>query len=349
MANLEPPTLGAPAPPWGPAPPHDAAAPRRRPQRVWLHVLLFGLTFVSATWSQSVDLERATSLTDALLGPFLQPSRLLHGLTFAVTLMSILLAHEMGHYLTARRHGVDQTLPFFIPAPTFFGTLGAVILMRSQPPDRTVLMRVAVMGPYAGLVLAIPAAAWGLSHSIPVPPGLDMTEATWFGESLLWQGLAALFGPESPNVIVHPVGMAAWVGLFVTSLNLIPAAQLDGGHVAYALLGRRHAQLSRFVVLALFALGVTVGARNPNGYVWVIWAALLYFMGLRHPPVRDETAPVPRTWRVAGWAALVIFVLTFIPVPITLPQDVAPRSQPGRERSGDEAPSPLLPAEEFRL
>jgi membrane-associated protease RseP (regulator of RpoE activity) len=328
------------------APPPPPPAPPRRRQRTWLHVTLFVLTFVSAMWSQSLDVMHAQTLSEALLMPLLHPSRLATGLTFAVTLMAILLAHEMGHYLTARRYGVDQSLPFFIPAPTFFGTLGAVILMRSQPPNRQVLLRVAVMGPYMGLALAVPAAAWGLAHSTPIDATFLSQGTVWFGESLLWQGLAKIFGPDAPDIALHPVGLAAWVGLFVTSLNLIPAAQLDGGHVAYALFGRRQEQISRAVVMILFAVGVTLGARNPGGYVWVVWAVLLFAMGLRHPPVRDELAPLSRPGRIAGYAALAVFALTFIPVPITsAPPDevLRPESQPL-----DEAPADGQ-AEEFRL
>jgi membrane-associated protease RseP (regulator of RpoE activity) len=319
--------------------------PARPRQRTWLHVLLFVLTFISAMWSQSLDVAHARTLTEALLGPLLHPWRLLSGLTFAVTLMSILLAHEMGHYLTARRYGVDQSLPYFIPAPTYFGTLGAVILMRSQPPNRHVLLLVAVMGPYMGLLVALPAAAWGLAHSLPLDGALLGGGEVWFGESILWQLLAALFGPNTEDVILHPVGLAAWVGLFVTSLNLIPAAQLDGGHVAYALFGRRHERLSRVVVLVLFTAGVLIGSENPGGYVWVVWAVLLFGMGLRHPPVRDERQPVPRPARLSGYIALAVFVLTFMPVPITSADDVdLDRRAPAR----DEEPSGA-PAEEFRL
>ncbi len=331
---LGPPDVLAPPPYAPPAP------PPRAPARLWLHGLLFALTFLTATWSQSLDVY-ARTLGEAVLAPLLQPGRLLAGLSFSVPLMTILLAHEMGHYLTARRYGVDQSLPYFIPAPTLFGTLGAIILMRSQPPNRAVLMRVAVMGPYMGLVFAIPMAAWGIAHSTAID-GAVLEGGPWFGESLLWQAISAVFAPDAENLALHPVGFAAWAGFLVTSLNLIPAAQLDGGHVAYALFGRRQLQLSRLVVLVLFTVGVTLGARNQGAYVWVVWAALLFGMGLKHPPVRDELAPLSRGGRAAGWLALVVFVLTFMPVPITYPDpDAEPR--PRRERPHQESP------EEFRL
>src|SRR5688572_13649523 len=143
------------------APPTFSVAPARR---VWLHVALFFVTYASATWAYLVPRHGAGYLR-ALSGALLDPEQRQAAFMFATVLMAILLAHEMGHWLTARHAGVDQSLPYFIPAPTLVGTLGAIIVMRSQPPNRSVLLRVAVMGPYAGLLLALPAAAWGLAHS----------------------------------------------------------------------------------------------------------------------------------------------------------------------------------------
>ena len=266
--------------------PPAAAQPRRR-QRWALHIALFLATFVSAMWFQSIDWAQASSWADALLGPWRHPAQLHDGFVFAVTLLTILLAHEMGHYLVARHYGVDQTLPYFIPAPTLFGTLGAVILMRSMPPDRRVLLRVAAAGPFAGLLLALPAAAWGLAHSLPptVPPSPNEPVA---GTSLLWGWLVHTFAPASGDFInLHPVAFAAWAGLLVTAINLIPAAQLDGGHIAYALFGRRQLTLSRVVVVLLLGMGVFFNPQG-GGVVWLVWAVLLTLLGLRHPPVRDE-------------------------------------------------------------
>ncbi|MBI3178920.1 MAG: site-2 protease family protein, partial [Deltaproteobacteria bacterium] len=267
-------TLGPPAPP--PA--------LRKPRRSWVHATLFGATFVSAMLAQTLPRVAARSFGDAMGRVLSEPRLLLLGLPFAITLMAILVAHEMGHYLTARRYGVDQSLPYFIPAPTFFGTLGAIILMRSQPADRRVLLNVAVMGPYAGLLLAIPATAWGLAHSVAGEPPLR------FGSSLLFGWLNGWFAPEVAVLDLHPVALAGWVGLFVTSLNLIPAAQLDGGHVAYALFGRKQERFSLAVVLALLALGLALGFER--GTVWIFWALFLFVIGVRHPPVRDEMLPL---------------------------------------------------------
>ncbi len=320
-------------------PASQPAPPARRRSRPWLNVLLFVATFGSAILAQTLPQLPARSLGSALWQVAREPGLLLLGMPFAVTLMAILVAHEMGHYLTARRYGVDQSLPYFIPAPTFFGTLGAIIFMRSQPADRRVLLNVAVMGPYAGLVLAIPATAWGLAHSGAgeAGPGLQ------FGTSLLFSWLSGFFAPDMAVIDLHPVALAGWVGLFVTSLNLIPAAQLDGGHVAYALFGRKQERFSLAVVLALLALGLALGLER--GTVWIFWALFLFVIGVRHPPVRDEALPLSRAGRLSGILALVVFVLTFTPVPITVTSFTGV--------SGEEAPpSPAqdpAPAEEFQL
>ena len=305
-----------------PPPPSEPPSPRRRTTRPWLNVLLFFATFLSALLSQMMFLPHG-SMLDILLIPLVAPEQLLTAMPFAVTLMSILLAHEMGHYLTARRYGVDQSLPYFIPAPTIFGTLGAVILMRSQPPDRRVLLNVAVMGPYAGLVLAIPAAAWGLAHSIPYDDMALNQGGLVFGDSLLFRLLENVFSPAGTNVILHPVAMAGWVGLFVTSLNLIPAAQLDGGHVAYALFGKLQERLSLIVIVVLFTggmmitfLGEPTGTGSKGGEMWILWSLLLFVIGIRHPPVQDETRPLSRFDKANGILALGLFVLTFIPIPV---------------------------------
>jgi membrane-associated protease RseP (regulator of RpoE activity) len=285
------------------------------------------------------------------------------GLPFAVTLLVILLAHEMGHFLTAHSHGVDQSPPFFIPAPTLFGTLGAVILMRSQPPNRRVLLKVAVMGPYAGLLLAVPAAAWGLTQSTPIDVNDMPAGSVWFGSSLLFHGLEQVFSPNGSDVVLHPVAVAGWVGMFVTSLNLIPAAQLDGGHIAYALFGRSQEKISLVVVLLLLGTGMFISCLgDPNtpgatgGEVWILWALLLFVIGLRHPPVRDESIPLTPAQKFNGGIALVVFVLTFIPVPVKMlgvpsapPTDGRPQQLQPRHFDPFEEPPHHGPAEEFRL
>ncbi|MDP7040070.1 MAG: site-2 protease family protein [Myxococcota bacterium] len=332
--------------------------PRRQPekknkpkQRWFLHLLLFTLTFISAMWSQIQPLP-GEDFFELITGPLANPERLMHGLPFATTLMAILLAHEMGHYLTARRYGVDQSLPYFIPAPTIFGTLGAIILMRSQPETRRDLLNVAVMGPYAGIILAIPAAAWGLAHSIPIEPEQMQPGQLWFGSSILFSFLENHFSPNGSDVMLHPVAFAGWVGMFVTSLNLIPAAQLDGGHVAYSLFGRWQEMISRIIVLGLIGVGFYLG--TGKGTIWIFWGILLLLFGLRHPPVQNESFPLSKGQKANAIFALVLFVLTFIPVPIEIvgldeinknPAQQAPLEQ----QELPAVPSPENAAEEFKL
>jgi membrane-associated protease RseP (regulator of RpoE activity) len=266
-----------------PSPPAEAR-PSRQPQRLGLHVGLFAATFVSAMWFQSIDWGGSAGWTDAFLSPWRNPALLADGVVFAAALLAILLAHEMGHYLVARRNDVDQSLPYFIPAPTLFGTLGAVILMRSQPANRRVLLRVAAAGPFAGLALALPASIWGLMHSTPLTGPPSPGEPV-IGGSLLWGLLVRGFAPmEHAAVTLHPVAVAGWAGLLVTGLNLIPAAQLDGGHIAYALFGRRQLGISRAVVVLLLGMGVLFGIQGP-GMVWLVLTVLLTLLGLRDPPV----------------------------------------------------------------
>jgi membrane-associated protease RseP (regulator of RpoE activity) len=338
LPNLPPP------PPAGPVP--------QRPRLRWrLSAALLAATFLSALAAGALAELDAAALSEKLDWLWAEPARLLDGLPFALALLGILLAHELGHFFTARRFGVEQSLPYFIPAPTLFGTLGAVILMRSQPQDRRVLLYVAVMGPFVGLLAAVPVTAWGLMHSVPVAPGDAPASDLVLGSSLLFRFLVAELGPGTPFVDLHPVAVAGWVGLFVTCLNLIPAAQLDGGHVAYALFGPRQERLSSMVLVALFTLGATLGLCHGGalqGAVWVIWAAFLYILGVRHPPVRDESVPLLRRHRAMGIAAFALFVVTFTPVPVASIDDLAGGAPPALESPGD-APRPPGAGEEYRL
>lgn len=334
--------------------------PQRRGHRPALHVLLFVVTFLSAAWTQ-MPMPDTGSFWPTLFAALTDPVRLWQSSMFAGTLMGILLAHEMGHYLMAKRRGVDQSLPYFIPAPTLVGTLGAVILLRGRPDDRGALLEVAAVGPLVGLIPALAATIWGLAHSAVTLGPAPQTYA--LGSSLLFSWLRTIFGPEGAGIALHPVAFAGWVGLFVTSINLIPAAQLDGGHIAYALLGRRQTRFSGAVVIGLVALGlVSALGTGPHsgagGVVWLLWAVLLFVIGLEHPPVRDEGRPLTRSQMLAGWLALALFIVTFVPSPISAtdpgdtmdsrPQDLVlppapPRGGPRHRREG------RWPAEEFEL
>jgi membrane-associated protease RseP (regulator of RpoE activity) len=226
--------------------------------------------------------------------------------------MGILLAHELGHYLMARRHGVDVTLPYFIPAPSFIGTFGAFIKMRSPARDPRMLLDIGAAGPLVGVAVSIPLVALGLSLS--EVKQIEGQTGTALGDSiLLWILSRLVVGPLPPgcDVVIHPVGFAGWIGLLVTSLNLLPVGQLDGGHVVYALLGERQKRISKLVFVGLLALGV-LGWEG-----WLVWGVLLLIMGFRHPPPVEWWVPLDRKRKAIGWLTMAVFVLTFIPVPFS--------------------------------
>jgi membrane-associated protease RseP (regulator of RpoE activity) len=251
--------------------------------------------------------------------PFLWPGQLLEGLPFAVTLLAILGTHEFGHYFTARSYGASVSLPYFIPAPPpvfLFGTLGAVIRMRSPARDRNALFDIAVAGPLAGLIVAIPALWLGLrwSRLAVVPEGGGVT----FGDSLLMHFMNYLvFGnvPEGMDVIVHPVALAGWVGLFVTALNLFPVGQLDGGRIAYALFGPGHRFVSIGTFFALLALGAVAESVN-----WIVFAGLVVLLiGFHHAPPLDDVTPLSPERYGVGVVCLVLLILLIPRGPIALP------------------------------
>jgi membrane-associated protease RseP (regulator of RpoE activity) len=241
---------------------------------------------------------------------------LVGGPVYSATLMTILLAHESGHYLMTRRYGIPATLPYFIPLPLPpFGTLGAVIKMRGRMTHRRALLDIAVAGPLAGLFFAIPALAIGLrlSEIIPVEntPGFSLQ----LGESLLFTLVARLtVGPvsEGQDLLLHPMAYAAWTGLFVTALNLLPVGQLDGGHVIYALLGR---QSKKVFVITLIAFAVICAFFYPG---WALLIMLILFFGFQHAPPLDDVTPLSAGRKVLGVLVMVLFILAFTPVPFKL-------------------------------
>lgn len=250
-----------------------------------------------------------------------EPGRILVGLPFAASLLGILGVHEFGHYALGRHHGMPITLPYFIPVPPvppfLLGTLGALIRLRGAVRDRRALFDMAVAGPLAGLVVAVPILAFGLSRSRILPPAALSGEGLELGDSLLlkliqWLVLGPL--PADHVVVLHPVATAAWFGFFVTALNLIPAGQLDGGHIVYALFGRRHALISKLTVGALVAAGVVFGSIN-----WLVWAVLIVtLMGFRHGPTMDDITTLGPGRRALGLLALVLLFLLVPPVPLSV-------------------------------
>ena len=279
-----------------------AVAPPRKPRVIW-NVVLFSLTLITTVLAGALQ-EGVNPLKDPALIP--------KGFPFAFALMGILLAHELGHYLVAKKNGVDVTLPYFIPAPSFIGTFGAFIKMRSPARDRKMLLDIGAAGPLVGVVVSLPLVALGLSLS--EVKQIEGQVGTTLGDSvLLWLINRLVVGPIPPgyDVVIHPVGFAGWIGLLVTSLNLLPVGQLDGGHVVYALLGERQNRISRFVFVGLLVLGV-LGWEG-----WLVWGVLLLIMGFRHPPPVEWWVPLDRKRKIIGWLTIAVFILTFIPVPFS--------------------------------
>ncbi|MFN0168291.1 MAG: site-2 protease family protein [Bryobacteraceae bacterium] len=230
------------------------------------------------------------------------------GLPFSVTLLTILLAHEMGHYLTCRHYGLRSSLPYFLPAPVLIGTFGAFIRIRSVIQSRRTLFDVAFAGPAAGFMFAIPALGIGLALS-KVVPGIGAEHQIHFGAPpLLWALERLVFpGIPSEDIYLHPVARAAAIGLLATAWNLLPIGQLDGGHILYAFSGRLHKRLS-FAVLGLLLVAGLFFWRG-----WLVWAFLLLF-ARRHPSVYDSE-PLGLERGRLGWASVAMFLLSFTVTP----------------------------------
>ena len=292
------------------------AATPRRTERWWLHVLLFVLTFGTTTY---VGANFAVNFRPSLLTPGASPAATLGALfrgaiTFSVPLLLILLAHEMGHYLMCRRYGINASPPYFIPFPSLVGTMGAFIRIREPIRNKSQLFDVGVAGPIAGFLVALPLLAWGLAHTRPNPSPVLSEGTILFRYPLLVTLFQKVFLGQtftSVDAIEHPVFIAAWFGLFVTALNLLPLGQLDGGHALYAVFGRHQ----RTIAIPLLIVLAFMGLKWPG---WWIWVAFTLFTGLRHPPVLDEDAPLDARRRLVAAVVLLIFALCFAPIPIEL-------------------------------
>ena len=269
----------------------------------WVHIILFLLTFASTLTVGA--LQRGADIIS-------HPQRITEGLPFSLSLLFILLVHEFSHYFMSRKHGVDSSLPYFIPAPTLFGTLGAFITMRSRITTRNALMDIGSSGPIAGFLVSIVAVVIGLWYS-DVRAVESSGEMIVLGDSILFSLLAKLVVgtvPSGSDIYLHPVAFAGWIGFFVTSLNLIPVGQLDGGHIAYAFLGEAHLWVSRILLGVLLVLGLLLFEG------WLIWAVLLFFLGSKHPPILYPDIQLDLGRKAVGILAFIIFILTFIPVPV---------------------------------
>lgn len=318
-------------PPESPSnPPSIAVAPipaavLPRPEsfrRQWLlSAALFAATFATTTLAGLFHAGGDVDLLTAILVVTARPSILLLGLPFSVTLMVILLAHEMGHFLACRYYGIRCTPPYFIPSPFLFaGTFGAFIRIRSPFKDRRALFDVGIAGPLAGFVFVIPALIVGIAYSTLIPRGSSQGDIT-FGEPLLFRWLAKIvldYSPETQDMIGHPIAMAAWLGLLVTCLNLFPIWQLDGGHIAYAVLGReRQRQTSLCASIALIMISF-LGWPVPS---YLLFGILLLVLGSRfrfyHPSTLDDDLNIGRGRLLLGVLALLILLVSFTPVPIS--------------------------------
>lgn len=271
----------------------------------FLHISLFVLTFLSTLLVGAV--QTGADLIE-------EPLKIYKGIPFSLTLMIILLSHEFSHYFSSRKHGVEATLPYFIPAPTIFGTFGAFIKMKSPIVTRKALIDIGASGPIAGFIISVIATIIGLNMS-EIVSSAQAKGALNLGDSLLFSLLSRIVlgvTPSDSDILLNPVAFAGWIGLFVTSINLIPVGQLDGGHIAYALFGEKHTRLSFMLIFVMILFGWFLWEG------WFIWAVLLLILGLRHPPVIYWEVPLDSKRKFIGWLALVIFILTFIPTPFQL-------------------------------
>ncbi len=303
---------------------------RKGRSRVWINAVLFALTLVSTLFSGALYSDAVVTITSGW--DMIRPQFLLNGLPFAATLLSILAAHEFGHYFAARYHKVAVTLPYFIPMPLTFGTLGAFIQLKEPVPDRRKLFDIGVAGPLAGLVLAVPLLFYGLATS-PVRIPEVTTGIMQEGNSLFYLAAKLLvFGEMLPNamtgkdVLMNQVTFAAWIGLLVTALNLLPVGQLDGGHTVFAMFGEKARLINRVTVgvLAFFALAslgpvqrllpILSGVAYAGWFLWLF--LILFLIGVQHPPALDDVTRLDRRRWWLGVLVIIIFVLIFVPVPM---------------------------------
>ncbi len=298
--------------------------PPTRP--LWPAIVLFLLTVLS-TLAVGSELAASYAKNQApfsnvdnpftmICQPIEHPAILLSGIPFSFTLLGILFAHEMGHYIACKMYKIDVSYPMFIPAPTLFGTFGAFIRIRSPITTRRALFDVGIAGPIAGFIVAIPAMAYSVAVAKIVPDAQANADIL-LGSPPLVRFFTVLFHPNVPVswLLLNPVGRAAWVGLFATALNLLPVWQLDGGHILYSLANEGHRRISIALALVLIALGF-------QWLGWALWGFILLVLTLRfrHPPVMNRWEPLDGSRRLLAVVALAIFALCFTLVPLITPQ-----------------------------
>lgn len=313
---------------WRPAtgsiPYYEAARVAPSTRSLLFSTLLFFLTLVTcliagAHFAAAYARNEAASF-DTLFQLFSDalhhPSLLLSGLPFAITLLTILLAHELGHYFACKHHHIRASYPFFIPAPTLIGTFGAFILIRSPIRSARALFDVGASGPLVGFLFALPPLAYGVLRARVIPGlALDPDADVVFGVPLILKLMTAIVQPNAhaSDLLLHPVGRAAWVGLFATALNLLPVGQLDGGHIVRSISPRVHRWISWILPLVLIPLGFYLWKG------WYFWAGLLLVLRfLRMAPIYDPT-PLDPNRRFGAFLSLVVFLLCFMPAPLWFP------------------------------
>jgi len=288
---------------------HIQRRPRPRFARTQVNLILLLVTVLTTTFFGG-----AWSWADYSGKPFLSAESIGFGsLFFTVPLLTILGSHEMGHYLVAKRYKVQASLPFFLPSVPPLGTFGAFISMRDPIPNRRALLDIGVSGPLVGFAIAIPVTLAGLALSA-ASPATGLTLAGEAQPSLLFRALSLFFPlPDTLLAHPHPLAFAGWVGLFVTAINLLPAGQLDGGHVARALLGSRQLYLSWSAVLILFGLSIFYPG-------WFLFGFLILILGVRHPPPLNDLSRLDPGRKLIGIAAVAILIVTFVPQPFVTVQ-----------------------------
>ncbi|MCX6355173.1 MAG: site-2 protease family protein [Candidatus Aureabacteria bacterium] len=273
-----------------------------------INLILFLLT-VASTLLVGAEMEGVNII--------LHPEKFTAGIPFACTILAILVAHEFGHYFLSMFHGVSATLPYFIPAPTIIGTLGAVIKTKSYIPNRKSLLDIGAAGPLCGFVVALVALCMGLYYSeiVDIEPLVKGGGVQEFGDSLAVYGITYLLkGPlaEGKAVMFNPIAFAGWVGLLITAFNLMPVGQLDGGHILYAVVGHWHTIVAKVTIAALIVMGWFFWEG------WYVWAFITLLLGPSHAPPLDDVTPLNRGRKCIALVALGVFALCFVPVPITL-------------------------------
>lgn len=294
---------------------------RRQKRSLAIAIVLFLLTLISTlavgaqyassyAAGQTPDFEELLSTYAALLA---HPQLLLAGVPFAFTLIGILLAHELGHFFACRYYGISASYPYFLPAPTLIGTLGAFIRIRSPIYNRKALFDVGLAGPVVGFLFAVPALAIAILYSRVVPFS-EAHASIVFGQPVVMRLLVAVLRPgvTPGDLLLHPVGRAAWVGLFATALNLLPGGQLDGGHILYSVTAKYHKRITLGVALLLIPLGLFFWRG------WILWSVLLLAIGFRHPPLLNRWEQLDRARLLWAAVAVLMFVLCFMPTPVMI-------------------------------